>query len=428
MIDSTLAGAGVSLQGATGFELRGNTITSSGTGIMIGANNNGTIDYNTITAAAIGIDIANAFAGTILDNVITGAAIGVNYLAAAALIGNRIEDNTTGVVATVNNADGGFGFVAGSGVNFITNNSTGVQLSGQMQDQNISGNTVGVTGSGVIGGSDLSLANDINGNVTGVKNFTGTIQFSRIDGNGTGILATTNLSVLHNLIYNNTTVGLLISGVSNVGTSDNTFYTATGDNIRIENGASNVEILNSILWVQNGYDIYVANNSQTGYFSDYNTLFAGPNGILVYWTQNFTDILDWQDDVGLYDLHSVGSTVVNPTDGMPHFVDLQANNFQLLPQVGGQAAADAALTQGSPIVEYDTQLQNGDLLSDPGFEQGLTGWTTDPGAGAGVAPSGPSAYDGSGYFYGGKVTAGASGYAEQQVNLLQAGYSDGATR
>ena len=58
----------------------------------------------------------------------------------------------------------------------------------------------------------------------------------------------------------------------------------------------------------------------------------------------------------------------------------------------------AALEQGSPIVEYDTQLQNGNLLTNPGFEQGLTGWTTNAGAAAGMAPSGPTAYDGSELF------------------------------
>ncbi|HTW68745.1 MAG TPA: right-handed parallel beta-helix repeat-containing protein, partial [Acetobacteraceae bacterium] len=424
VIDSTLVGQGVSLQGAVGFELRGNTISSSGIGTEIGTNNDGTIDYNTISGTSVGINIANAFLGVIEDNVVTLSGIGVNYLAAAALSGNRIEKNTTGVVTTVDNADGGLGFVSGSGVNFISGNTTGVNLNGaQIQDQNISGNQVGVTGSGVIGGTNLSLANDINGNVTGISGFTGTIQYSRIDGNGTGILATSNQQILHNLIYNNTTAGLLVSGVSNIETSDNTFYTATGDNIRIENSSSNVEILNSILWVLNGYDIYIANNSQSGYFSDYNTLFAGPNGILIYWTQNFTDLLDWQDDVALYDLHSVGSTVPEPDNGMPHFVDLQANDFQLLPQVGGQAAADAALTQGDPIAEYDTQLQNGNLLANPDFEQGLTGWTTDAGAGAGVPSGGPAAYTDSSYFYGGAVTVGVSGYAEQTVNLLQAGYS-----
>ena len=421
VIDSTLTGAGVSLQGASEFELRGNRITSSGTGITLGANNSGTIDYNTISGTAIGINVVNEFIGLISDNAIVSSAIGVNYFAAAALAGNRIEDNTTGVVASVDNSSGGFGFVTGSGVNFISNNTTGVQLAGQIQDQNISGNQVGVTGNGVLGGGSLTLANNINGNVVGVSGFTGTIQFNCIDNNGTGIEATSNLDVLHNLIYNNTSFGLLISGVTNVQTSDNTFYAETGDNIHIENGASNVEIQNSILWAQNGYDIYVANNSQTGYFSDYNTLFAGPNGVLVYWTQNFTDLLDWQDDVGLYDLHSVGSTAVNPDDGMPHFVDLTNNNFQLLPLVGGQVSSDAALEQGNPIVEYDVQLQNGNLLTDPGFENGLSGWTTDAAAVAGTAPGGPSAYDGSSYFFAGPDTL--TGDAQQQVNLLQLGYS-----
>ena len=422
VIDNVLEG-GVSLLGATNVVLRGNTITASGTtnGIEIGPGNGGTIDHNIVVLANIGIDIANAFTGAILDNEIVFCVTGVNYFAAAALSGNQITFNTTGVNATVNNSSGGFGFVAGSGVNTISGNTTGVQLAGQMQNQVITGNVTGVSGTGTIGGDTLSLANDINANTTGIGEFTGTIQFNRIDGNGTGISATSNLQILHNLIYNNTTVGLEVSSVSNVQTSDNTFYTATGDNIRIENGSSNVEIQNSILWALNGYDIYVGNDSQSGFFSDYNTLYAGPNGILVYWTRNFTDILDWQDDVGLYDLHSVGSTVVNPTDGMPRFVDANDARFQLLPLVGGQTASDAALEQGNPIAEYDVPAQSGNLLSNPGFEQGLTDWTTDPAALAGVAPDGPAAYDGANYFYAGPNTA--SGYAQQQVNLLQGGYS-----
>jgi hypothetical protein len=250
-----------------------------------------------------------------------------------------------------------------------------------------------------------------------------------IDNNGTCIAATSDLTVLHNIITNNTTVGLEAAGVSNVSTSDNTFYKTAGDNIRIEGGSSGVEVLNSILWAQAGYDIYVANDSQTGFFSDYNTLFAGPGGTLVYWTRNFTDILDWQDDVALYDLHSVCSTVVNPADGMPHFIDPPNNDFQLLPLVGGQQASDPALEQGSPIIEYDTQVQNGNLLANPGFENGLINWITDPNAKATVVPGNQPPYDGNGYFFASPNTA--SGYTQQQVSLLQLGYSaaqlDGGT-
>ena len=112
-----------------------------------------------------------------------------------------------------------FGFVAGSGVNLINNNPTGVELSGLMQNQNISGNIVGVTGSGTIGGTSLALMNDINNNTTGISGFTGTIQFSRIDNNGVEIVATLNQIIQYNLIYDNPTIGLQISGVANVRVS-----------------------------------------------------------------------------------------------------------------------------------------------------------------------------------------------------------------
>jgi Ca2+-binding RTX toxin-like protein len=420
---------GVSLQGAAGFELRGNTIATTGTGIEIGVGNNGLIESNTITGAAIGIDIANNYLGLISGNLIENGTVGINYFAAAALIGNRVLDNHTGIVATVNNDTSGLGFAPGSGVNTVSGGTLGVQLSGQMQDQLITGNATGVSGSGTIGGTDLSLANDISGNAVGIGGFTGTVQYSRIERNGIGIEATSNLLVIHNLITRNTTAGLDINGVTDIRTSDNTFYAVAGDNIHIAGGASNVEVLNSILWAETGYDIYVANNSQAGFFSDYNDLYAGATGRLVYWTRDFTDILDWQADVALYDLHSVGRTVVHPTDGKPHFVDLNNDDYRLLPVIGGQNASDAALEQGDPIVEYDTLQQAANLLADAGFENGLTGWTTDSGAQASVASGNPAPYDGSGYFFAGASVA--PGYAQQTVDLIKSGYTaallDGGT-
>ena len=57
---------------------------------------------------------------------------------------------------------------------------------------------------------------------------------------------------------------------------NNTFYTATGDNIRIQNASTNVELRNNVLWDESGYDVYVANDSQAGFSSDYNDLHARP--------------------------------------------------------------------------------------------------------------------------------------------------------
>ncbi len=421
IIDTRIIAQGVVLQGATNLELRGNTISAAGAGIEIGAGNSGKIDYNTISGSTVGIDIANAFSGLIINNVIQYSPIGVNYLAAAALAGNRIVNNVTGVVATVADPTTAFGFVAGSGVNTISNNQTGVNLTGLMQDQIVSNNTIGVTGSGTIGGTSLLLMNDINHNATGISGFTGTIQFSRIDNNGVGIVANANQIIQYNLIYNNQTIGLHITGVANVRVFQDTFYSLTGDNIRIDGGASNAEIQNSILWARGGYDIYVANDSQTGFFSDYNSLVKTDSGILVYWTRDFNDILDWQDDVALYDLHSVGTTVVHPTDGRPNFVDAINDNFQLLPQVGGQTVANPGLEQGSALVAFTTAPSSKNLLTNPGFESGLTGWTASTGgavAGPASVSGYPPAFNGGDYFAAGQVQ---SGFVTQTVDLLGSG-------
>ena len=421
VFNSRIYGAGITLTAATGFEIRGNTIAGSRVGIMLGAANTGTIDGNIISGGSMGLDVANAFTGPISGNMITASSIGVEYDAAAALIGNTISNNATGVSASVDNTSGGFGFAPGSGQNIVTGNTVGVLLNNaSIQDQLIENNVTGVTGSGVIGGAALSLANDITGNVTGVSGFSGTIQFSEIEGNGTGIVATANLHVFNNVVARNTAVGLLVSGVSGVRVSDTTFYTATGDNVRLDNGASDFEIQNSILWSETGYDIYVANDSQTGFFSDYNVLYAGNTGTLVYWTRNFTDILDWQDDVALYDLHSTGRTVVNPEGGKPHFTDLAANDFSIQDTVGGQRLSSPSVDQGSTLVEHDVQIANGNLLTNPGFENGLVGWTADPTAQTAVASGNPAPYDGTQYFSAG---ATASGFVMQTVNLLQEGYS-----
>ena len=89
-----------------------------------------------------------AFTGAITRNIIGGGDSGVEYNAPAALTGNIITGNVTGVVASViSNADG-LGYAAGSGRNTITGNTTGVRLlAGQLVNQLIQSNTTGVSGS-----------------------------------------------------------------------------------------------------------------------------------------------------------------------------------------------------------------------------------------------------------------------------------------
>jgi hypothetical protein len=186
----------------------------------------------------------------------------VAYRAPAALSDNRIYNNGTGVVATLSDLGQAFGFVDQTAPNEIYGNALGVRLTGLMRNQYIHDNTVGVSGTGVLGGSDLSLANVIAANGTGVQDFTGTIQYNRIAGNGIGISATAGQKIFHNILYRNTQTAVLVSGVADVRIFNNTFYAVTGDNIRIQSAASNVQVQNNILWAESGYDLYVANDSR----------------------------------------------------------------------------------------------------------------------------------------------------------------------
>src|ERR1035438_183438 len=213
--------------------------------------------------------------------------------------------------------------------------------------------------------------------------------------------------IWYNLFYRNTGYGILINGASDVRIYQNTFYSLVGDNIHLENESSNVEIQGNILWAQGGYDIYVANDSQVGFFSDYNDLYKSGAGKLVYWTQDFLDILDWQDDVARFDLHSIGATVVNPGWANPQFIDIDANNFSVYPTIAAlrftsptQGASNVLIDQAVPTFE---QGQN--LLTNPSFESGTTGWTFNLG-GSVTSAAAPGAYDGTQYYSPGSVPAG----------------------
>jgi hypothetical protein len=414
--DSRFLGGQLVLAGGDDLRIVHNQFGTGG--VWVQSASSGAVSWNDLAGM---LDIDAAFSGRIDHNDIHGASIGVDYGAAADLRDNRIWGNTTGIRTTVAGTTQGLGFTAGAGSNEIYGNTTGIQSVGaQFQNQFVRGNTTGVTGSGIIGGSSLDLANRIENNLNGVANFTGTVQYSRIAGNTTGIVATSGMQVAHNLIYRNTTTGLLVSGVSDVRVYQNTFYATSGDNIRLQSAASNVEVRGNILWARAGYNIYVANDSQAGFFSDYNNLYADQGGRIGYWTRDFTDVLDWQADIARFDLHSIGATVVNPVWAKPQFLDTDRNDFRLF-------AATAGLRFTSPDLEgADARLDQAvpphyrNLLANAGFEAGLTGWSAN--AGAGVKTGSPSAFEGSQYFSAGNIE---EGQVQQTVDLLAAGFTTG---
>src|SRR5262249_35930201 len=138
----------------------------------------------------------------------------------------------------------------------------------------------------------------------------------------------------------------------------------------------NAELVSNILSSETGYAVYVDNNSQTGFWSDYNTLDAGDTGKLVYWTKDFTDILDFQADVARFDLHSAGRTVVNPGWDGPRVI-YAGKDTALMPVVAGQRLSNPATDGGDPAGAFVGYRGVANLLINPGFENGLSGWNVN---------------------------------------------------
>lgn len=417
---TSVGGAGVAVVGAggaTGLELRDNRIVAGSTGIQLSVPAAGHVAGNDATAAGTVLAVGAAFTGLIEANTFHGGAVGVAYQAAAALSGNRIADNATGVLSLVAGNVNGFGFVGTTLPNQIFHNATGVNLLGRMQGQHVFANATGVTGSGQLIANDFEHANLIEANVTGVD-FAGPIQFQRAARNTVGIAAHGGQLIAHDFLYRNTFRGINVQGQTDVRIFDNTLVAATGDLIRVENRSSTVEVRNNILWAQGGYDIYVANDSTAGFFSDYNDLYATGAGKLVFWTMDFSDILDWQEDVYRFDLHSEGRTVVDPLWAQPRFVGLTLDDYRVFDAAAQQRFTSPTFDTGDPLADQALPAGYQNLLADPGFESGLTGWSVTP---SGATLSGPTpAWEGGSYFFAGP---NAVTTLEQTVDLTASGFT-----
>jgi uncharacterized repeat protein (TIGR01451 family) len=404
--------------GATALELRDNQISGGFTGVELDAAAGGHVGANDISASTTGLLVNAAFTGLFENNNIHGAGVGVAYNAAIALSGNRIQNNATGVVSIVPDTTNGFGFVGVTQPNQIYANTTGVQLQGaSLQYQHVYANGTGVTGTGSVVSSDLDHANLIEKNNVGVD-VGGPVEFNRIASNTVGIRAHSSQLIAHNVLFRNTQTALSIQGQTDVRVFNNTFYTPAGDLVRVENQSADVEVRNNVFWTAAGYDLYVANNSQSGFFSDYNDLHASGTGKLVFWEIDFTDILDWQEDIHRFDLHSIGHTVVNPDWSQPRFYSTALDDYRVFDQSALLRLSSPTIDAGDPRADQGVPAFEQNLLTNPGFELGLTGWTANP-SGT-IQSSNPAPWDGNNYFTGG---TNPDTILTQTVDLTAAGFT-----
>ena len=107
-------------------------------------------------------------------------------------------------------------------------------------------------------------------------------------------------SLLNNIVYANTSDGIVVTSGTGTTVENNTVYQRLGNALVIQGGSQNILLLNNILWADTasgaGYALYVASDSQQGFDSDYNDLYATGVGAVGFW-QGFSQaaLPNWQD-------------------------------------------------------------------------------------------------------------------------------------
>ena len=273
--------------------------------------------------------------GIDLDVYLTGLSV-INNQVYACGTGIEVEDNTPGAT--------NFATISG---NSVFSNATGIAATGNvLLSQNLvfGQSGIGISTSNVVG----ILSNTVHDNAIGISTFNSTgpiednvvyhnsgdgIEAERsspvigntVYGNGTGIALDNGSTapVTNNLVYENTTQGILISNTGSPALTNNTVYQPTGDAIDIQTSSINVTLTNNILWAQAGYDLNVDATSEVGFQSDDNDLYVTGTGKLVFWQgQSILTLQSWFYLVG-QDQHSLSMDpqFVQPTgpDGILGF-------------------------------------------------------------------------------------------------------------
>ena len=248
---------------------------------------------------------------------------------------NRIVDNIVGIESRLVDPNHYLGASDATSGNVIERNATGIDLIGSVSNQVFLGNGIGVSGVGQVGGSDDSRGNQFRENDVAVS-VRGDVSFNSFTSNAIAVLASDGQLISGNVFDRNSDAGVLTSGVGRIVVASNTFYNEQGDSVRLQSGAAEIELVSNVFWTDGATNIHVANDSQSGYFSDFNVLHATNGGVLVHWVVDFFDILDWQASVARFDLGSIGSTAVDPVGAQPRFAARGRGDFDLLDPVSGQ--------------------------------------------------------------------------------------------
>ncbi len=338
---------------STNNVIRGNELRDHHTGIQIDSSRyNLVADNSLLGAGRIGIFVAPNVPAELRGNFVTGRDVGMyTDSPIAEVVDNEFNHNQigietlTGVIGPDNPAP--YVSAAGKAPNRILNNDVGVSIptgaAGVLLRFNeIRGNLVGVQSFGdrtqivanlilengvgvetteIFGPAnwDQQLHNIVRNNGIGARvSDGGEVRFNRFEANQAGVEILDRADVHHNLLIQNVVDGVRTKGSQDANIFNNTIHVTVGNGIRVMGFSSGVDIRNNLVWVETGYALFVAADSQFGYASDYNNWFTPGTGHVAFQGKDFVDIYDWQVEAE-QDLHSLGYTVVSPTRDDPGF-------------------------------------------------------------------------------------------------------------
>ena len=214
--------------------------------------------------------------------------------------GTIVHDNqSTGITAS--------GSVTVSG-NTVYGSTTGILLENGTGAATATGNVVSESSTGIqVGGSDIASKNRVYDNSTyGIlAYYSSQVLGNTVYSNGVGIEAEADTdnagpSLTNNLVYANASDGIVVSYCDGEAIENNTVYERSGNALMVEEDSRSIQLRNNILWVDTAsgaaYALYVTDDSQQGFDSDYNDLYATGSGEVGFWQDLPCNALsNWQD-------------------------------------------------------------------------------------------------------------------------------------
>ena len=350
-----------------GCDMYGNADNTNGLGqVQIDVGNANFVLENSLIHDTLGSKGVNVFGvGLVINNEIySNGGEGIDASGTVMVEQNTVYDNVqtgisargSGTLVTNNTVYGERSLSYLDGVGIILDD--GAQAQGNVAYNNASGMAVG--------SDSVAIGNDVHDNSdSGIQVTFGnaTIRGNSVHDNLIGIEVQNrgkSAQILNNLVYDNTQVGVYLSGSINSELDNNTIYQPLGDAVQATNGGSGgtsgLRLRNNILWVSVGADLNIASDSQAGFDSDNNLFFVSPDSYahLGIWGNTTVDVAT----SALHDWQTISSGDANSVFGDPKFVTVNKADFHLS---SGSPAAGAGDPLSAPAVDYDGKLRNNTL-------------------------------------------------------------------